>query len=74
MAALSHDFIQKIADALEEEGVDVYTLVLYWLNSDDLNYFNEANKEKVERIFKILIEDTRHHADLLKIIVDMGSK
>ena len=74
MATFSCDFVQKIAHALEEEEVDVYTLVLYSLNSDDLNYFNEVNKGKVKRIFKILIEDTRHHADLLKLIVEMGSK
>ena len=51
---LPDDFIQKIAHALQEEEVDVYTLVLHSLNSDDLNYFNEADRERVKRIFKIL--------------------
>ena len=74
MAALSRDFIKKIAHVLEEEEVDVYTLALYSLNSDDLNYFNEKDKEKVKRIFKVLMEDTKHHADLLKLIVEMGSR
>ena len=74
MASLSCDFIQKIARALEEEEVDVYTLALYSLNGDDLNYFNKADREKVDCIFKILIEDTKHHADLLKLIVEMGSQ
>ena len=74
MAALPYDFIQKIANALEEEETDIYTLSLYSLNSDDLNYFNEADKEKIKRIFKILIEDTKHHANMLKLIVEMGSR
>ena len=74
MASLSYDFIQKIAHALEEEEVDVYTLALYSLNSDDLNYFNEKDRERVKRIFKILAEDTKHHADLLRLIVEMGSR
>ena len=73
MTSLSYDFIQKIAYALQEEEVDVYTLSLYSLNSDDLNYFDEDNREKVKRIFKILIEDTKHHSDLLKLIIELGS-
>ena len=74
MAGLSYEFIQKIAHALEEEEVDVYTLALYSLNSDDIDYFTEADRERVKRIFKILIEDTKHHTQLLKLIVEMGSK
>ena len=74
MAGLSYDFIQKIAHSLQEEEIDVYTLALYSLNADDLNYFDEANREKVKQIFKILIEDTKHHMALLKLIVDLGSK
>ena len=74
MSGLSYDFLQKIAMALQEEEVDVYTLSLYSLNSDDLSYFNETDREKVKHIFKILIEDTRHHAELLKLIVELGSR
>ena len=74
MTILSYDFIQKTAKALEEEETDIYTLALYSLNSDDLNYFNEADKERVKRIFKILAEDTKHHADILKLIIEMGSQ
>ena len=74
MVMLSYGFIQKIARALEEEETDVYTLALYSLNSDDLNYFNETDREKVKRIFKVLAQDTKHHAELLKLIVEMGTK
>ena len=72
MIALSYDFIQKIAHALEEEEVDVYTLALYSLNTDDLNYFNEKDREQVKRIFKVLMDDTKHHAELLRLIVEMS--
>ena len=74
MNILSHDFIQKIARALEEEEIDVYTLALYSMNSDDINYFNDTDREKVKRIFKTLADDTKHHAELLKLIVEMGTK
>lgn len=70
---LPDDYIRKIAKALEEEEVDVYTLMLYSLNSDDVEYFSEADREQVKQIFKILIEDTRHHAALLKLVVEIGS-
>ena len=72
MSALSQDFIQKIAHSLEEEEIDVYTLALYSMSTDDLNYFNESDREKIKRIFKVLMEDTRHHSDLLKLILDIG--
>lgn len=74
VAILSHSFIQKIAKALEEEEMDIYTLALYSLNSNDLDYFSEADIDRVRRIFKTLIEDTRHHAELLKLIVEMGTE
>ena len=74
MTSLSHDFLMRIAHSLEEEEIDVYTLVLYSMNDHDLKYFNEADREKIKRIFNILTEDTKHHADLLKLIVEMGTK
>lgn len=72
MSKLSDDFIRKIAHSLEEEEVDIYIMTLYSINSDDMNYFGEKDKEQVKRIFKILMEDTQHHAALLKLIVEMG--
>ena len=72
MTQLSHDFIQKIARCLQEEEIDVYTLLLYSMNSHDLDYFRETDRDKVRGIFKVLIEDTKEHADLLKLITELG--
>ena len=74
MKNLPNEFIRKIAGLYEEEEVDVYTLTLHLMSSDDMNYFAEKDREKVKSIFKILIEDTRRHAELLKLIVELGSK
>ena len=74
MGNLPGDFIKKIARSLEEEEVDVYVLTLYCMNSDDVNYFTPEDQEQVKKIFKVLIEDTKHHAELLKLIVEMGTK
>ncbi len=71
---LSHEFISKIIRSLQEEETDIFTLSLYSLNTDDLNYFNAKDREKVKRIFKVLSEDTKHHAELLKLIIDLGTK
>ena len=71
---LPEDFICKIARCLEEEEEDIYTLSLYSLDSIDLEYFDEKDREKVKRIFKILKEDTRRHAELLKLIVEIGEQ
>lgn len=72
MPALPQQFIRKIAHCLEEEEVDVYTLTLYSLNANDMSYFNEKDREQVKRIFKVLMEDTKRHAELLKLIVEMS--
>ena len=71
---LSYDFMRKVARALGEEETDVYTLSLYSMSSDDMSYFNETDKEKIVRIFKVLVEDTKRHAELLKLIIEMGAK
>ena len=72
MSRLPGDFIRKIAHALQEEEVDVYVLTLYCLSADDLNYFGAEDREKIRKIFKVLVEDTRQHMELLKLIVEMG--
>ena len=74
MSPLPPNFIKKIARCLEEEEVDIYTMTLYSLNSSDMNYFDEKDRERVGLIFKTLMEDTRRHAELLKLIVEMGSR
>ncbi|GEM_PF-2441360 len=66
------DFIKKIAHSLEEEEVDIFTLTLYSLSSDDLNYFDDKDRERIKAIFKVLMEDTKRHAELLKLIVELG--
>lgn len=71
---LPPDFIEKIAHALEEEETDIYVMTLYSMSSGDMAYFREEDREQVKRIFKILMDDTKHHAELLKLIVEMGGR
>ena len=73
-AVLTHDFLLKISQMMQEEEIDVYTLSLYCMNSADLEYFNEADRARVAAIFKILSEDTKRHAELLKLITEMGGR
>lgn len=70
---LPGDYIEKIAHCLEEEETDIYTMTLYSLDSNDMSYFSGQDRERVERIFKTLLLDTKRHAELLKLIVEMGS-
>ena len=73
MVALSFEFVRKVAEALEEEETDIYTLALYMMNTGDLDYFNAADRKRVKKIFQSLIEDTKQHADILKLIVELAS-
>lgn len=70
---LQHDFMTRVVQALAEEETDIFTLSLYSLDSDDMNYFQPEDREVVKRIFKILIQDTQKHADLLRLIAELGS-
>ena len=69
----SRDFLRKIAQSLEEEEKDIFIMSLYCTNTDDLLYFNERDRKKVKDIFKVLMEDTKRHADLLRLIVELMS-
>ncbi len=72
-AFLSQDFMRKIAHCLEEEELDIYLLLIYSLSSDDMNFFEEKDRQRVQEIFKILTEDTKRHSELLRLIVETGT-
>lgn len=71
---LSKDFMTKIARAMQDEEIDVYTLSLYCMNASDLAFFSESDQLRVKEIFRMLIDDTRRHAELLKLILELGEK
>lgn len=71
---LPNNFIEKIAHALQEEEEDIYTMTLYGMSSKDMEYFDEADRQRVKAIFKILMDDTKRHAALLRLIVELGQR
>ena len=73
MANLSDGFIKRVARLLQEEEIDIYVLTLYCLSHEDLDYFKPEDQRRIGEIFRILMEDTKHHAELLKVIVEMGN-
>ena len=73
MKTLSLDFLQRVSHALQEEEIDIYMMMLYCMDCEDMNYFEEKDREQVRKIFKVLTEDTKHHAELLKLILEIGS-
>ena len=74
MATLSKDFTRKIFRALEEEEEDLYVLTMHYLNSEDLNFFEEKNWPRIKKIFEVLIQDTKRHSELLKLILELSEK
>lgn len=70
--ALPPEFLHKISHCLEDEETDVYTLSLYSMDSDDMNFFAPEDRRRVLEIFKTLISDTRRHAELLRLIVELA--
>jgi hypothetical protein len=74
MRRLPESFVKRVAEMLEEEEVDVYALGLYCLSEDELRYFAGEDRKRVEAIFRTLVEDTKRHAELLKLIVELASR
>jgi len=58
----------KLAKMLQEEELDLYVLTMHYRNDGDLNYFPDADRRRIRNILDILIQDTKHHAELLKAI------
>lgn len=71
MSPVTDSFMRKIAHLLQEEELDIYTLTLYCLNEADLDFFEEKDRRRVEAIFGVLLDDTKKHAELLKLIVSL---
>lgn len=69
---LPAEFIKKVVRCFEDEENDIYALTLYSMDADDLDYFNETDRKRVREIFQTLMDDTRRHAELLKLIVELG--
>lgn len=67
---LPYDFLKKVTSALQDEEIDVYTMMLYLMDSDDMNFFGEPDRDRVKKIFKVLSDDTKQHIDLLKFILE----
>lgn len=74
MAVLSEDFVRKIFKALEEEEEDLYVLTMHYLNSEDLHFFGEKDRERIQKILEVLIRDTKQHSELLKLILELAEK
>ena len=71
---LSSDRTKRVVKALDEEEEDIYVMTLYFMSHKDLDYFSPPDKERIRQVLKILLEDTKHYAELLKLIVVIGSR
>jgi hypothetical protein len=74
MTVLPKEFTHKLARLLNDEEVDLYVLSLHYRNNEDLNYFSEEDRKRVKSILDILIKDTKHHAELLELIVELAER
>ncbi len=74
MGVLPVPFVEKIAKSLQDEEVDVYLLSLYSLNSKDLEFFSPKDRQRIKKIFNVLLKDTKRHAEILKLIINLGTR
>lgn len=72
MSTLPEGIVKRLVKLLQEEEMDVYTLSLYSLDREDIEYFDKKDREEVRRIFQALMDDTKHHGELLRLMIELG--
>lgn len=72
MSALPEPIVRRLVHLLQEEEMDVYTMMLYTMGREDIEYFDPKDREEVKRIFSVLMEDTKHHQEILRLMIGPG--
>lgn len=62
--------IEKLLDEMEEEDVGISLFSSQYLDSADLEFFGEKDRQTVIFILKRLTEDSRRHRIMLEHIVE----
>ena len=72
MSALPDPIVRRLVRQLQEEEMDVYTMMLYTMGREDIEYFDPKDREEVKRIFSVLMDDTKHHQEILRLMIELG--
>ena len=64
------ELLYKLSIADDQEEAQLFLFRLYVENEEDLNYFSSEDRERVQGFLRFLIEDTRHHQDLITEILE----
>lgn len=65
------EWLCRLALAEDQEEAEMYLFRLYVENEQDLGFFDEEERERVRGFLRFLIEDTRHHKELIGEMMDV---
>lgn len=61
--------IQKLLAEVEEEDISISLLSRQYQNEQELAFFSEVEREKVERALEQLVEDSLRHKKMLEDLI-----
>ena len=68
------ELLYELDKAENDEQTDLYLLRLHLDNEPELRFFNEEERNKIEKLLSILIKDTLKHHHLLTQLVEQLEK
>ena len=66
----SRELLRRLSLVEDQEESELFLFGLYLDNKEDLQFFNDQEKERVKGYLRFLIEDSRRHKDILNQIME----
>lgn len=71
MSKKENEFIDKVINYYDEEGMEYFVLNMHRQSKKDMKFFSVKTRKKIEQIYDILIKDTKKHANFLENIAKL---
>ena len=69
------EIVEKLLEEVEEEDIGISLISTHYQAGEELDFFVEADRERVGKVLKRLSDDSRRHKQILeRIIVLLGKK
>lgn len=72
---MREEIIRKLLAEIEEEDIGISLLTTFYQNKDELDFFRDFDRERVQKILRALSEDSKRHKELLeKAVAELAGR
>ncbi len=69
------EIIRKLLAEIEEEDIGISLLTTFYQNKDELAFFRDFDRERVQKILQVLSDDSKRHKELLeKAVTELAGR